>query len=49
MRHFLPSPLTVGSLTRGVLARSAKRLLVAPARSLKRLPPPNRARSAATQ
>lgn len=42
MRHFLPPSLTIGSLARGMVARSAQRLLVAPARSTKCLPTANR-------
>ena len=42
MRHFLPPTLTIGSLARGVIARSAQRSLVAPARSTKCLPAANR-------
>jgi hypothetical protein len=42
MRHFLPPTLTIGSLARGVIARSAQRPLVAPARSTECLPAANR-------
>jgi len=42
MRHFLSPTLTIGSLARGVIARSAQRLLVAASRSTKRLPSADR-------
>ena len=42
MRHFLHSPRAVASLPAGVVARSQSTLLVAPARSPHRFPPPDR-------